>query len=175
MEMESAQLTGRSLTRDGQREEGRALAGRDAARSLGPVPGPGAVGEVRDADVRSHATTRTRSSLGGGGGAALVRAFLGWISRRPVGWMYAAEVGAAGMWHVHVLVVGLPRDCWPVAKTVWEKRNGRADVRSVDSPHVATLYTTKQAAEAGTVVFADVLDRYLDGTAGSGVPAGERT
>jgi hypothetical protein len=34
---------------------------------------------------------------------------------------------------------------------------------------------TTRAAEKGSVVFVDVLDRYLDGKAGSGVPAGERT
>jgi hypothetical protein len=173
MEMECAEMTGRSLTRDGHREEGRRRRGGmlHAAwgQFLGRVPWEKFVTLTFDPS-RRHGLGRRLAE------AEALRwcTFLGWISRRPVGWMYAAEVGAGGMWHVHGLVVGLPLDCWPVAKTVWEKRNGRADIRSVDSPHVATLYTTKQAAETGTVVFADVLDRYLDGTAGRVGPTGER-
>ena len=171
MEMECAEMTGRSLTRDGQREEVRRLRGAMVQPAWGQFLGrvPWEQFETLTFDpARRHGLGRRLAA------AEALRwcAFLAWISRRPVGWMHAAEVGAGGMWHVHVPVVGLPRDCWPVAKTVWEKRNGRADVRSVDSPHVATLYTTKQAAETGTVVFADVLDRY--GTAGSVGPTGAR-
>lgn len=89
------------------------------------------------------------------------------IYRRPLGWVYAPERGKSGHWHVHALIIGAP---WvggqpsqlPEAAGMWTARNGKIDVRHVYDCKGVTLYTTKQDAAAGTLVWSDTLGRYRD-------------
>ena len=96
-------------------------------------------------------------------------AFLGYLGRRPVGWIAAVELGRGGAWHVHVLTVGLPKALRPMAKDVWMTRNGYVSVRGASQSDGAVLYSTKKAAAEGTVLFSDTLDRYLTRSA-TGTP-----
>jgi hypothetical protein len=87
------------------------------------------------------------------------------IYRKPLGWVYAPERGRSGLWHVHVLIVGGPRmagtpSTLPEAAGMWTARNGRLDVRRIHDVPGITLYSTKQAALSGTLVWSDTLGNY---------------
>jgi hypothetical protein len=84
------------------------------------------------------------------------------LLRRPIAWAYATERHASGLWHAHILVAGAGGASWDVPRAMWQARNGHADVRRVDSPLLAALYTTKSAALEGEVVLSDTLLRYKD-------------
>ena len=77
--------------------------------------------------------------------------------RLPVGWVCAPERGRGGGWHAHVLLVA-KRGIWSpqAALPVWQERNGRIDARPVTDHSGIALYTTKTAAEAGTLVRREV-------------------
>lgn len=90
---------------------------------------------------------------------------VGWTLRRPVAWLIAPERGASGLWHVHVLLVGVPHDISALAK-MWELRNGRIDVRPVTSTAGIVLYSTKQAAHSGEVLLSDTLAEYRNRLSG---------
>jgi hypothetical protein len=77
-----------------------------------------------------------------------------------VGWLYAAERSQSGVWHVHALVIGVQEADWKAAQTIWEARNGLADVRPVFEGNGAVLYVTKNAWEQGDVILSDTLQRY---------------
>ena len=83
------------------------------------------------------------------------------MRRLPVGWVCAPERGRGGGWHAHVLLVA-KRGIWSpqAALPVWQERNGRIDARPVTDHSGIALYTTKTAAEAGTLVLSDTLTRY---------------
>lgn len=81
--------------------------------------------------------------------------------RRPLGWVYAPERGKSGLWHVHALIVGAPSKI-PEAAGVWKARNGAIDVECVHDLKGVTLYTSKQAALSGELVWSDTLGRYRD-------------
>jgi hypothetical protein len=90
------------------------------------------------------------------------------IYRRPLGWVYAPERGKSGQWHAHALIIGAPFEGGepsqlPEAAGMWTARNGDIDVRRVFAVEGITLYTTKQAAEAGDLVWSDTLGRYRHG------------
>lgn len=89
------------------------------------------------------------------------------IYRRPLGWVFAPETGKTGRWHVHVLIIGVPNALGepsrlPEACGVWKARNGFIDMQCVHDLRGVTLYSTKQAAAAGTLVWSDTLGRYRD-------------
>ncbi len=97
-----------------------------------------------------------------------------WIYRLPLGWIYAPERSPSGVWHAHALLIGVPwlrpqqeddEEDLPEARGMWTARNGIINVRRVHSAPGASLYTTKQAAFSGKVVWSDTLSRYLDGRA----------
>ncbi len=81
--------------------------------------------------------------------------------RLPVGWVCALERGRGGGWHAHVLMIA-ERFGWSpkAALPVWRERNGRIDARRVTDRAGIALYTTKEAAEAGTFVLSDTLTQY---------------
>lgn len=87
---------------------------------------------------------------------------IAYMRRKPVAWVYATERGTSGLWHAHALVTGvggLPPEC---PTTIWQERNGRADIARVyDQPGV-TLYATKAAALGGEIIFADTLPHYRE-------------
>jgi hypothetical protein len=94
------------------------------------------------------------------------------IYRRPLGWVYATERGRSGLWHAHVLIIGAPSvggeaSKLPEAAGMWTARNGKIDVRRVDDVQGITLYTTKQAAASGNLVWSDTLGRYRDALLGA--------
>ncbi len=81
--------------------------------------------------------------------------------RRDVPWVYAPERGRAGNWHVHALLLGaLEVAELELALSMWHLRNGRTHAMRVAEPGTAALYTTKEAAITGEVVWADSLVRY---------------
>lgn len=84
----------------------------------------------------------------------------GRLLRRPIAWVYAPERGPSGLWHVHALLVGTSGNALPAARALWRARNGRIDVRLVADVQGVTLYTTKQAALTGEIVWADTLQHY---------------
>ena len=78
-----------------------------------------------------------------------------------------AERGQTGLWHVHALIIGVPvvrgeASTLPELCGVWEVRNGIINVERVHSRRGVAIYTTKQAAAAGTLVWADTLGRYRE-------------
>ena len=83
------------------------------------------------------------------------------ILRLPVGWVCAVERGRGGLLHAHVLMTA-DRLHWSPepAQHAWRARNGRIDLRRVTDQAGIALYTTKTAAEAGTIVLSDTLPRY---------------
>lgn len=84
------------------------------------------------------------------------------LQRRPVAWLYAPERGRSGRWHVHVLLVGTSGNL-EAAVAMWRERNGQIDMKAVArSPGSLVLYTTKDAALSGEVVWSDTLARYRD-------------
>ena len=81
--------------------------------------------------------------------------------RRPVGWVCAPERGRGGLWHGHMLLLGPSQNWSPAAaRPVWEARNGRIDLRPVQHAPGIALYTSKEAATAGTIILSDTLTRY---------------
>ena len=81
--------------------------------------------------------------------------------RRPVGWVYALERGRGGLWHEHMLLLGVPlSQSLRPALPVWQERNGRIDARRVTDRAGIALYTSKEAATAGTLVLSDTLTQY---------------
>jgi hypothetical protein len=86
----------------------------------------------------------------------------GRLLRRPVGWIYAAERGRCGQWHVHALVIGGLASELKGASMMWEERNGRIDCRDVTDATGVSLYTSKQAALHGNIVLSDTLARYRE-------------
>jgi hypothetical protein len=84
----------------------------------------------------------------------------GCLMRRPVGWVYAPERGSSGHWHVHALLVGTSGSLVPAAASLWSARNGHIDVRPVSDVKGVALYTTKEAAMTGEVVWSDTLGLY---------------
>jgi hypothetical protein len=86
---------------------------------------------------------------------------LGWLTRRPVGWLYVTERGRGGLWHAHVLVAGITMDVLQVAAAMWTVRNGHAHLQNVSDPKGAVAYVTKDVPRGAEVVLADTLDRYL--------------
>ncbi len=158
--MTNGQGSGRHHTRDGEREVAGRLRGARLQAAWGAW-----LSRVRWEDFVTLTFHDTRQQ-GLSGARADVEALkwcgvLGWVSRRPIGYAYAAELSPGGRWHVHALVVGLPERCWPVAKGTWQQRNGYVDRQRVADGRGVALYTTKQAAERGTVVFSDTLERYM--------------
>lgn len=86
--------------------------------------------------------------------------------RRPLGWVIAPERGRSGHWHVHMLLVGVPRlgggsSPLRAARSIWEERNGHMDVRPVFSVVGVSLYVSKENALTGELEFSDTLRRYL--------------
>ena len=82
---------------------------------------------------------------------------LGYMSRCPLRWLYAAERSARGHWHVHVLLTDLDEKRIAPALGVWRSRNGNVDVRPVYNGGGAVLYTMKEAALNGEVVISDTI------------------
>ena len=81
--------------------------------------------------------------------------------RSPVGWICAPERGRGGLWHGHVLMLEESKDWSPESTlSMWRERNGRIDAQRVTDQAGITLYTTKQAAAAGTIMLSDTLTRY---------------
>ena len=81
--------------------------------------------------------------------------------RRQVGWVCAPERGRGGVWHGHLLLTAGQQKWSPgPALPMWSERNGRIDARRVTDQAGIALYTTKEAAEAGTLVLSDTLTRY---------------
>jgi hypothetical protein len=90
--------------------------------------------------------------------------------RLPVGWVCALERGRGGGRHVHVLMLTDQQQWSPeAALPMWRERNGRIDARRVTDQAGIALYTTKEAAEAGTIVLSDTLTRYQPCAAGTKV------
>jgi len=82
------------------------------------------------------------------------------VARRAVGWLFAAERTANGLWHVHVLVIGAGRLPWKLMNDLWRTRNGHAKIVPVHDTSGAVLYTTKEAYRTGEIVLSDTLTRY---------------
>lgn len=85
--------------------------------------------------------------------------------RTSLGWIVAPERGTSGQWHAHALMIGVPRtggdvSRLPEAAGMWRARNGSIRVDPIDRVSGVTLYTTKQAAVAGSVVLSDTMQRY---------------
>jgi len=87
--------------------------------------------------------------------------------RLPVGWLVALERGRSGLWHAHVLLIGVPQDI-NAAAGVWHARNGRIDVQRVTAASGALLYSSKEAYSTGEICLSDTLYRYLGPAADSG-------
>ena len=87
--------------------------------------------------------------------------FVAKILRRPVGWVCATERGRGGQWHSHAVMLA-DRPGWSpeAGLPAWTERNGRIDLRPVTDREGIALYTTKRAAEAGTIVLSDTLVKY---------------
>jgi hypothetical protein len=85
---------------------------------------------------------------------------LGWIYRRPIGWVYTTERGRNGQWHAHALLVGLGSLSIAPAAAIWRVRNGYLNTRRVYAGQRAVLYATKEACRTGDVVVADTLTHY---------------
>ena len=51
---------------------------------------------------------------------------LGRLCHRAVGWLYALERGAGGLWHAHALVIGAKGLNWRLTADLWQARNGRS-------------------------------------------------
>jgi hypothetical protein len=81
-------------------------------------------------------------------------------TRQPVAWAYVVERGRGGLWHAHVLFVGLRQALWNGPLETWRNRNGAVDVRSVYANDGVALYTSKSMARDGEVVLADTLGKY---------------
>jgi hypothetical protein len=86
---------------------------------------------------------------------------LGWLTRRPVGWLFVTERGRGGLWHAHVLVAGITMNALQVAAAMWEVRNGNTHIQDISDPIGAVTYVTKDIPRGAEVVLADTLDRYL--------------
>ena len=83
------------------------------------------------------------------------------MARWPVGWVCAPERGRGGLWHGHLLLLGPSQDWSPAAACpVWQARNGRIDLRPVQHAPGIALYTSKEAATAGTIILSETLTRY---------------
>ncbi len=85
--------------------------------------------------------------------------YLGWAFRRPVAWLIAPERGRSGQWHSHVLIAGAPSDLSCVA-SIWQQRNGHFHSRTIDNQTRAVLYSTKEAALSGEILFSDTVGLY---------------
>lgn len=83
--------------------------------------------------------------------------------RRPVGWVYAPERSKSGAWHAHALLTGVVerRNLKPL-EGCWRLRNGHIHVTPVWDRRGVSLYASKCAAMAGTLVWSDTLGRYVD-------------
>ena len=77
----------------------------------------------------------------------------------------AAECGANGKWHVHVLIIGVDESQVEVVAPLWRARNGHLVAKAVYDCAGAALYTTKDNAVSGEVVIADSLARYTSDAA----------
>lgn len=82
------------------------------------------------------------------------------LLRLPLAWVYAPERSASGQWHAHVLIAAVPLKALRVPLANWRLRNGFAHAQEVSRLRRAALYTTKEAALTGEVVWADTLGRY---------------
>ncbi len=84
------------------------------------------------------------------------------VRRSPLGWMYATERGASGLWHVHALTAATSTEVADYMESDWRLRNGHVHVRPVTNSVKSVLYSTKSAAERGEVVCADTLGDFRD-------------
>ncbi len=85
-----------------------------------------------------------------------------WVLRCPVAWLVAAERGKSGLWHAHVLLVGVPEQLGRVPAAMWHQRNGFVKVTRVDDSRGIVIYATKQAALSGEVELSDTLSLYRE-------------
>lgn len=83
------------------------------------------------------------------------------VSRSRLGWLYATERTPSGTHHVHVLLIGIGDSLGAAPVAMWRQRNGFIDARPVSEQIGAVLYTTKEAATTGEVVFSDTLHSLL--------------
>lgn len=88
---------------------------------------------------------------------------VGHLSRRPIGWAYAAERGSGGAWHAHVLVIGVGDASWSGPTAGWRQRNGFISIQPVADGRRASVYTCKSVAD-DEVVLSDTLGRYRTAT-----------
>ena len=86
----------------------------------------------------------------------------GRLLRRPIGWIYATERGRHGQWHAHALFTGLDVGELKAASMMWRERNGAIKCQRVSDVAGVALYTTKDAAMRGEIVWSDTLARYRD-------------
>lgn len=105
---------------------------------------------------------------GGVGQELANREAFGWanqsarVQRKAVGWVYGTERGKSGLWHIHALTTALPDLVRDYLKLDWELRNGNVHARSVTDTRSAVIYTSKQAALAGEMVFSDTMSEFHD-------------
>ncbi|MFN7916899.1 MAG: hypothetical protein U0Q55_16260 [Vicinamibacterales bacterium] len=84
--------------------------------------------------------------------------------RRPIGWVYAPERTRSGAWHAHVLMTGgIERRELRASEAFWRARNGILDIKAVWERRGVSIYTSKSASMAGTLVCSDTLMRYRSG------------
>src|SRR5207247_1452567 len=87
--------------------------------------------------------------------------YLAYAFRQPVGWAYVVELGRAGSWHAHALIIGTRRRSWSAPQGTWKLRNGDVDLRRVHDVEGVSLYSSKTAADGGEVVLSDTIGRYV--------------
>ena len=91
----------------------------------------------------------------------------GYLTRRPVAWVYVVEQGRTGLWHAHAVATGVSAPQAKVLTSVWRARNGHADARKVVDGSGIALYMTKDVGKS-EVVLSDT----LTATDFSNLPAG---
>lgn len=91
------------------------------------------------------------------------------VMRRNLGWVYAPERTRSGAWHVHALLLGGISDVDIRApRAMWQARNGNVDVRPVVDVRGAALYSSKEAARTGELVWSDSIGSFRIGTGEQG-------
>jgi hypothetical protein len=89
-----------------------------------------------------------------------------WACRGVPTWLYSAERGRSGLWHVHALVTDLdPLDedalqTVSASRQLWEKRNGGTELSYVSGTQFATFYVTKGTPYWSEVVLAPNIDKF---------------
>lgn len=79
------------------------------------------------------------------------------VQHKPVGWVYGTERGRNGLWHVHALTTAAPSRVNDYLTLDWQLRNGHVHSRLVTDLRSAVLYTSKEAALTGEMVFSDTM------------------